>query len=85
MQMGEEKEEQYEKHIPGELERLREELMDADEITEEIKGYGEKPKENADQNRHTKDNCGEKRKMTQQKTAPQKESKHNHNRIGKKQ
>ena len=58
--------------------------MGAGEITEEIMGYGEKPKENAGQNRHTKDNGGEKRKMTQQKTAPKRESKQNHNRIGKK-
>ena len=48
--VGEEEETKwYANHVPGELERLLEGLMDAYEITEEQMGQGEKPKENANQ------------------------------------
>ena len=62
MHIGEGETERYANHVPGELERLLAEFMDTYEITQELMGQGENPKEHANQKGRTKDSRGEKRK-----------------------
>ena len=67
---GGEETKRYANHVPGELERVLEEFMDAYEITEELMGQGEKPKANINQKGQTNGSRGEKKKNNEEERTP---------------